>query len=76
VWWSSNQSRYRCIQAERPWAPRASHAGCAARTRATQVSTFDKAKGDVVEGRLPSGQPTPILPKSATVAAAVERDAD
>jgi NADH:ubiquinone reductase (H+-translocating) len=44
--------------------------------RAHRFITFDKAKGDVVEGRLPSGQPTPILPKSATVAAAVERDAD
>jgi NADH dehydrogenase len=44
--------------------------------RAHRVITFDTAKGDVAEGRLPSGRPTPILPRSATAAAATERDTD
>ena len=38
--------------------------------RAHRVITFDTAKEDVAEGRLPSGRPTPILPLSATAAAA------
>ena len=44
--------------------------------RAHRVITFDTAKKDVAEGRLPSGRPTPILPLSATAAAAAKRDAD
>jgi NADH dehydrogenase len=45
-------------------------------SRAHRVITFDTAKKDVAEGRLPSGRPTPILPLSATAAAAAKRDAD
>ncbi len=44
--------------------------------RAHRVITVDTAKKDVAEGRLPSGRPTPILPLSATAAAAAKRDAD
>ena len=45
-------------------------------SRAHRVITVDTAKKDVAEGRLPSGRPTPILPLSATAAAAAKRDAD
>ena len=44
--------------------------------RAHRVITFDTAKEDVTEGRLPSGRPTPILPRSATAAAAAKGDTD
>ena len=45
-------------------------------SRAHRVITFNTAKEDAAECRLQSGRPTPILPLSATAAAAAKRDAD
>ena len=46
------------------------------KNRGHRIITFDRAKKDVATGRLPTGRPTPVLPLSATAAAAAKRDAD